>query len=107
MNYAFDNLIMSDIISVDTPISCVKVEGGKQKTVNVGLVAVAKYPLTTKEAQRLCIKFNLPESVSAPVKKGERIGKVHIYLDNRLLFSEDLFTMDNVEELSFWDKIGL
>ena len=105
MNYAFDNLIMSDIISASTPISKIRVTNGKEKYVYVGLESVTPYPLTVDEAKRLTFEFDLPDEVPAPVKKGERMGKVSIYLNNRLLFSEDLFIMNNVEEISFWDRL--
>ncbi len=105
MEMAFDKLIMSDIISTNTPLNNIKVKGGKQEFVNVGLESVFRYPLTESEMEELRFEFDLPSEISAPVKKGERIGKIHIYLENRLLFSEDLFTMDNVEKKSFWDWI--
>ncbi len=105
MNLAFDKLIMSDIISTNVALNKVKVKKGKQKYVNVGLESVVHYPLTESEAEKLSFEFDLPDEISAPVKVGERIGKINIYLENRLLFSEDLFTMDNVEKESFWNRI--
>ncbi|MCH5163889.1 MAG: D-alanyl-D-alanine carboxypeptidase [Clostridiales bacterium] len=103
MNLAFKSLVMSDIICTNVSICQVKVENGKEDFVDVGLESIVNYPLSEDEAKRLEFKFDLPEEVSAPVKKGERIGKINIYLDNRLLFSEDLFTINSVERKTFWD----
>ena len=106
MNLAFDSLIMGDIIKVGVPIARVEVVDGEQKFVYVGLESIASYPLTYEEARRLTTKFELPETVSAPVSKGERIGKIHFYLNNQLIFSEDLFTIEDVEAELRWEIIN-
>ena len=55
--------------------------------------------------KRIIIKYNLPNSVLAPVFKDELIGEVEIYLDNCLLFSEKIYTMDNVKKIGVWSSI--
>ena len=94
---AFDCLVMSDIICVNSPINKVKVVGGRRQYVSVGIASITHFPFTEEEIAGLSFGFELPDSISAPVEKGEKIGKIHIYERNRLLFSEDLFTMENVE----------
>ncbi len=103
MNLAFDRLVMTDIISTNKPIKRVKVEGGERDYVDVGLESCIHYPFTKEEVQRLEIRYELPDKLNAPVNKGEKIGKVYFYLDNRLIFFEDLFTMDSVDGESFFD----
>ena len=34
------------------------------------------------------------------------IGKIHFYLNNQLIFSEDLFTIDDVEAELRWEIIN-
>ncbi len=101
MDIGFEKLITSDIISTNVPLETVKIKNGKRDRVNVGLESIIHYPLTEDEIRQLHFEFELPDEISAPVKMGERIGKIHIYLENKLLFSEDLFTMDSVEKKSF------
>ncbi|MBR2968202.1 MAG: D-alanyl-D-alanine carboxypeptidase [Clostridia bacterium] len=106
MNLAFDSLVMGDIIKVGVPIARVEVIDGEQKFVYVGLESVASYPLTAEEARRLTTKIELPEMVYAPISKGERIGKIHFYLNNQLIFSEDLFTIESVETQQRWEIVN-
>ena len=63
------------------------------------------YPLTKYELSRIIIKYDLPNSLNAPVLKDEIIGNVEIYLDNCLLFSEKIYTMDNVKKVGVWSSI--
>lgn len=63
------------------------------------------YPLTEEELSRIIIKYNLPNSLDAPIKKEEVVGNVEIYLDNHLLFSEKIYTIDNVKKIGVWSSI--
>lgn len=97
LNTAFNSLIMTDIISINTPLCEIEVVGGEQKHVSLGLACVTHFPFTPDEAMSLRFEFELPPCVLAPLQKGEKIGKLHIYYNNRLLFSEDLFTMESID----------
>ena len=37
--------------------------------------------------------------------KGTEIGEVKIFLDNDLLFSEKIYTMDNIQKIGVWSNI--
>ena len=58
------------------------------------------YPLSQKEKAE--VKYELPQSIRLPVNKGENKGKVNIYLENQLIFSENLCTIKDVRK-SFAD----
>lgn len=103
VDIAFNSLIMSDIISVNTAIKQVKVANGEKNLVGVGVESVVNYPFTVEEISRLKINFELPDELQAPINKGEKVGKINFYLNNRLLFSEDLYTIDDVAEEGFWE----
>lgn len=104
METAFDLLIMSDVICTKVPILQIDVQNIVGAKVDVGIESVFHYPLTKEEAKRIEFEFDVPETVDAPIKKGTQIGKIYFYLDNQLLFSEDLFTINNVELEDFWDE---
>lgn len=54
------------------------------------------YPLTKNETPK--IEYELPKNVRLPVKQGENKGKVNIYLQNQLIFSENLCTIKDVNK---------
>lgn len=54
------------------------------------------YPLTTEE--RVVFKYELPKLIELPVCSGENKGKINIYHQNRLIFSENLCTIKDVDK---------
>ncbi|MDY2695622.1 MAG: D-alanyl-D-alanine carboxypeptidase family protein [Eubacteriales bacterium] len=83
----------------------ISVEQGKKDFVKTFSKKGFTYPLTKDELSRIIIKYDLPNSLNAPVLKDEIIGNVEIYLDNCLLFSEKIYTMDNVKKVGVWSSI--
>ncbi len=59
------------------------------------------YPLTKEEQSNIHITKELPDFITAPVKKNQEIGKIEIRLKNNLIFSEKIYTMDSVEANDF------
>lgn len=56
------------------------------------------YPIRNEELPWLSVRVILPEKIQLPVKKGDCLGKVEIYLANQLIFSENLCSMKEVEK---------
>lgn len=44
----------------------------------------------------------LPDSISAPVKKGEKIGKVVYKIDDKIIGENPIFAESDVEKIDFW-----
>ncbi|MBE7082548.1 MAG: hypothetical protein E7378_02570, partial [Clostridiales bacterium] len=57
------------------------------------------------EYERLEYRYDLPNCLNAPLEQDQIVGKVEIYLDNHLLFSEKIYTMDNVRKIGVWSSI--
>ena len=83
----------------------ISVNQGKKQYVKTFSKRGFIYPLTEEELSRIIIKYNLPNSLDAPIKKEEVVGNVEIYLDNHLLFSEKIYTIDNVQKIGVWSSI--
>ncbi len=83
----------------------VKVLDGRTSSAKIGTAEHFVYPLTEKEVERLKFVYTLPESLSAPTKKGEEVGKVEIFLDNDLLFSEKIFTIEEIKPKSVLQRM--
>ncbi len=83
-----------------------EVEGGKSKTVSLGIYEEVFYPLRESEARGLSIEVNGVEKMHAPVKSGIENGKISICYQNRLLFEEKLYTINSVSALSVSDRLS-
>ena len=45
-------------------------------------------------------EYEKPDVLNAPIKKEECVGKVKIYLENQILFEDDLITTDEISSNS-------
>jgi len=63
------------------------------------------YPLTDAEIKSLKFVYSCPDCLQAPMKKDSEVGKVEIFLNNDLLFSEKIFTIEDVKSKSVLQRM--
>ena len=102
---AFSEYNLIDLTSFYTFPSTIKVEEGEEEQVEVGTLGRFFYPLKNSELKKIKITYNVPQTLDAPVSKGEAIGEVQIFIDNDLLFSEKIYTISQVRRNSIWQKL--
>lgn len=83
----------------------IQVEEGKEPFVKTFTKRGFVYPLTKEEVSRVIIKYNMPNVLTAPVNLEQYVGDVQIYLDNCLLFSEKIYTMNSVKKIGVWSSV--
>lgn len=82
------------------------VENGCSNTVKTSKLNECFYPLKKGEKEKISVEINLVDKMLAPIKKGDEIGEIKIFMDKDLLFSEKIFTMEDVKEKGVLQKIG-
>ena len=102
---AFSEYNLIDLTSFYTFPSTIKVEEGEEEQVEIGTLGRFFYPLKNSELKKIKITYNVPQTLEAPVSKGEAIGEVQIFIDNDLLFSEKIYTINQVRRNSIWQKL--
>lgn len=75
----------------------IEVADGRNTTTKIGTKESFVYPLTKSELESLKIVYNYPKCVQAPLPKDSEIGMVEIFLGNDLLFSEKIYTIEDVK----------
>lgn len=83
----------------------IKVNEGKKESVKIGTTGKFLYPLKNDEISKVDYVYNIQKSLEAPVDKGETVGEIKIFIDNNLIFSEKVVTMETVRRNSIWAKI--
>ncbi len=58
------------------------------------------------DKSNVSVKCELPESVPAPIKKGDKIGEYNYYLGDELIGSCDIVAAQNVEKITFWGLLS-
>ena len=105
LNSAFENYEMVDLTkNYDIP-SFIEVEDGRKDAVGIFTNKTFKYPLTKNEIEKINYEYKLKEKIEAPVTKGDEIGEIRIYLNKDLLFSEKIYTMEDIRTKGVLQKI--
>ena len=78
----------------------IKVIGGVK---NICEIDQGSFKTVVEKVNISKIKYNtkLPENISAPIKKGDKIGSVEYFLDNKLIYSSDVFASEDINKISF------
>lgn len=75
-------------------LSKTSIKNGKLEEVPVILKDDIWYPLTEAELQKIKGKLVINENLSAPIKNNTEIGTIELWLENNLIFSQKVYTID-------------
>ena len=92
---------LKDSIKLDD----IKIPNAKVANVSIYIEGETTYPLEISEYEDISYEVTLLDNLVAPLKAGEKVGEIKIYLNNCLLFSRNLCTIDAVEKKSIFDII--
>ena len=93
---------LTDFYEIDETVSVVD---GAKITAKIGTKGEFIYPLTEKEKENLRFVYTYPKEIKAPMKKGQEIGNIEIFLGNDLLFSEKIYTIEEVKPKSLLQRM--
>lgn len=105
LSECFAKYHMSNILPPYNYIKTIPVQSSDKTEVKVYSQRGFKYPLTNEEEQKVKIEIETKDYLVAPVEKEEIVGEIKIYLDNHLLFSEKIYTMEEVKSNRLIDSI--
>jgi serine-type D-Ala-D-Ala carboxypeptidase (penicillin-binding protein 5/6) len=105
LNTALKDYKMTQILPPFNNFGSIPVTNGKQNLVKVYSQDEFSYPLKNDEIGKIKIVYNLPDFINAPIDKDNKIGEVQVFLNNRLLFSEKICTIESVDSIDANDKL--
>ena len=83
----------------------VEIVDGRKNAAKIGVSGEFVYPLSQCEVERLKFAYTIPQNLQAPLEKGTEIGKTEIFLDNNLLFSQKIFTIEDIKPKSVLQRV--
>ncbi len=101
-----ENFKLHDLTELYDYNQTIEVVDGRVESAKIGTKESFVYPLTDSELENIKIVYTYPQSVEAPLEKGTEIGKVEIFLNNDLLFSEKIYTIEEIKPKSIWQRMG-
>ncbi len=103
LDYGFANYAMYTPEIPDDIAKEIKVKNGMEKNVRLSYSADSSVLIKKGDEEKITYDISLPEELSAPVKKGSKVGKI-VYKNNGTLVAEYPVTAaDSVKEITFGD----
>lgn len=105
VNNAYDSYNLETILEPYFYVDDLSVENGDKESVKLFSMKGLKYPLKENEKALIYIEKEIPEKLTAPLKKEEIVGKIKIFFEKDLIFSENIYTMESVENVDIKEKV--
>lgn len=106
LDYGFANFESKEL-GLEEELAPITVEGGMEDEVSISCEGVTGLTVPKGEGKGITQTVDIPESIEAPVRKGDIVGRVVFTLNGEELASFDVTANDDVEEKSFGSILGL
>ena len=107
LDYGFANYKYQLLSSPDEISKEIEVKGGMKKSIELSFNINGGFVLPKGSDNSLEYKITLPEYLEAPVKKGDKIGKVTYTTGKEELASFDIIAKNETEEINFGSVFNL
>lgn len=101
MDYGFENYDHSLVVKAGEKIGEIAVKDGMEKSFPVYTDKDVYFPLTQEEAANLNKRVYIEETLTAPVKKGQQVGRIDIWLGEDRIQSVALSAPYDIGENSY------
>ena len=105
LNYGFANFSLTEIHPEKTEAFSVEIDDGEKKEFNAKADGVLKLLLKKNEGKEIRQEVNLKEDIEAPVRKGDKVGNIDIFMGDEQIGSIDITAAENVEKMSFFTAL--
>ena len=101
LDYGFNNYSSAELSTKDEVVKTVTVEKCVENSIN-GIFSESKSCLISKgQESKITQEINIPDSLSAPLSKGDKIGEISYYMDNELLATVDVVSDRDIRKNGF------
>ena len=106
-DYAFSNFTNEIMLKSGENLDVrLAVSGGKSKDIALGVERDVARCVARDDKAKYEIKFDLPSSVKAPVKKGDKVGEAYLIKDGVVIDRVGVVANEDVARLNLFDAIG-
>ena len=99
LDYGFNHYTYEQFAKAGDVLNTLEVEKGVTFHVPVGFATDAGYLLEKTNSQEVTQVISLPDVVSAPVSKGQKIGEVRFELNGEVLCQSDIVALEEVKKM--------
>ncbi len=99
-NYGIENYDYKTVIDESYPSPNIKIRDGIEKN-QISTYVKDELTLIVSDKDSIEIKENFPDSITAPVSKGDIVGTVDIYINEDLYRTYNVYSSENVKKISY------
>lgn len=97
INYGFRFFESKELFQENQKVSEIPVYKGTQSVLALGMLKPAYVTIPAGQSNRLVVKTNLPNTLEAPIKRGDAIGQVVVEFDGKPFETLPLYALDDIE----------
>lgn len=90
LDYGFDNYKPALLLSRGQLLKKIEILNGDRDFLNLLYEDDLIIPVKEDEKEKIKIVLNLPDSLNAPVYKGEKLGNIKVFLEGELLYTKEI-----------------
>jgi D-alanyl-D-alanine carboxypeptidase (penicillin-binding protein 5/6) len=104
LDYGFESYGVKEIISEGQAAGSLAVERGESESVALACRDFVR--LNVGNDEEITYKAEIPQSIEAPVAKGQRVGTMKAYIGEECVAQSAVVCTENVDKSGFWAYIG-
>ena len=104
-DFGFTHYSWQEIIAAGQHLVTVEVLKGREETVALSAARSAGLPLKENEAEYLRYEFEVNKEITAPIKKGQKLGTLHVYFGRQHVAQTPLVAAEAVERSSLLHRL--
>lgn len=93
--YVMDNYEYKSIVEGNKALDSYKVKGGNKA---LELIRYENLILPIKKGTEFSYKIIMPKGIEAPINKGQSIGRLDVFQEETLVYSEPLYSKESIEK---------
>lgn len=105
LSYGFTNFETTALRPAAQSLATTPIWLGKTDTLNVGLTDAMKVTLPRGQAAQVQTSLSILPNLTAPIKKGQVVGKVIATLSGKTLAERSLVALEPIEEAGFFSRM--
>lgn len=105
LDYGFTKYQYYSPVNNDQPYQSLPVKNGTIDKVDVMVGQKISYPMREEERNNVRTEVKLPRQLRAPIKQGEKVGEITVYLNDGKIGKIPLLAKSPVESNGFWAKL--
>lgn len=105
LNYGFRFFETRQLFARNKPIKTLPVWKGGQDEVAVGHGRALHVTIPRGRMDALKLSAKLPEDITAPVRRGQRLGSLQVQLEDQIIRNASLYALEDVPLGSWWSRM--